>query len=65
MVQFESSQRPTLHITLPILYQVMNKLEHISNGGEVWRNNCKKMVQPSVYSRKLSELVKKHIERQL
>ena len=65
MERFESSQRPTLHIALPTLYQVMNKLEHISYGGEVWRDNCKKMVRPPVYSRKLSELVKDHRKRQL
>ena len=64
MEQFEASQRPTLHLSLPILYQAMKKLKHTSNGGEVWRHNSKKMVQPSAYFRKLSELVKNQLKSQ-
>ena len=65
MEQFEASQRPNLHLALPTLYQVMKKLEQTSNGGEVWGDNSKKMVQSSVYFRKLSELVKNHLKSQL
>ena len=65
MEQFEASKRPTIHVALPTLYQVMKKLEHTSNSGEVWRNNSKEVVQPFVYSRKLSELVTNHLKCQL
>ena len=62
MEQFEVSQRPTIPVALHTLYQVVKKSENTSNDREVWRGNSKKMVQPSVYSRKLSELVKNHLK---
>ena len=39
---FEVSQRPTIYISLPFIFQMMQKLEDVTNGIRVWREKDKR-----------------------
>ena len=51
--RIETSYRPTMHIALPIIYGMLQKLHDISNGKKVCRGGGRRMSLQSTYSREL------------
>ena len=59
--QFEVSQRPTIQIALPLIFQIMRKLQNITYGLQVWGGEGQAIVYPSVYSRALARVMHEHM----
>ena len=55
--QFEVSKRPTIHIALPLILQMMQKSGNITNGLQVWRGEGKPRAYHSAYSRALTRVI--------
>ena len=55
--RFEVSQRPTIHISLPLIFQMMQNLDNITNGIQVWIGERQALAYPSVYSRDLARVM--------
>ena len=60
--RFEVSQRPTIHIALPLIFRMMQKLDNITNGLQACRVEGQALAYPSVYSRDLARVL---LERML
>ena len=56
--RFKTSQRPTMHIAVPSIYRMIQKLEDVSQGKQVWRGEGQAMDHPSIYSRELSGVIR-------
>ena len=59
--RFETSQRPTMHIALPSIYRMIQKLEDVSQGKQVWRGEGRAMAHPSIYSRELCGVIRMRV----
>ena len=59
--RFETSFRPTMHTAFPMVYRILQNLEEISDGKEVWRGEGKPLAYPSVYSRELCEVAQQKL----
>ena len=56
--RFETSQRPTMHVALPSMYRMIQKLENVSQGKEVWRGEGQAVAHLSIYSRELCGVIR-------
>ena len=63
--RFETSHRPTMHIALPIIYRMLQKLDDANTGKKVCRGEGRPLAFPSIYSRELcSDMLIKLLEKQ-
>ena len=56
--RFEVSNRPTIHIAVPMLNHLFQKLDEIGNGRRVWRGEGQPLAYPSIYSRDLCKVIR-------
>ena len=48
---------PIIHIALPPIFQMIQKLDNITNGLQLWRGEGQALEYPSVSSRALARVV--------
>ncbi len=58
---FKSSKRPTLHIKLPTVYRILEKLDDVSHGKRVWRGEGLALAHLSTYSREFCRVIRERL----
>ena len=56
--RFETSQRPTMQISLPYICRMIQKIEDVSQGKQVWRGEVRAMAHLSIYSWELCDVIR-------
>ena len=56
--RFETLYRPTMHIAIPMIRRMLQKLHDMSNGKMVWRGEGRLIWLPSTYSRELPRVLR-------